>query len=730
MIRIEHLNKYYNKGMRNEYHVINDISYEFGDNGLYVFFGPSGCGKTTLLNVIGALDKFDSGTITYFDQTLNKYKASYADEFRNKNVGYIFQNYNLIDSKSVEDNIYAILDIIGLNDSDERKKRVKICLESVGMYKYRKRNVLALSGGQRQRVAIARALAKDPKVILADEPTGNLDSNNTFEIMNIIKSISKDRLVILVSHEKDLVDYYADRIIELKDGVIVNDYLNDNSGSIKRKDVRNIYLKDYKKEEVSSDNITLDVYKDKENANAHFDVVFRNGEIYIKTSSNQKIHYIDDSSEIKLLDKSEEDFNNERLEKESNFSFESFESKDIKGKGYIGLFKGIKNAFKETKYLKRSKFSRFILIIIGIIFAFMFSSFSNAISVDKKEYILTPDNVVEVVIKHKDEIKGLTVEKLYNDLKTNSNYKSMVSSRGFSGHTLSLSIQRFYQTASTGIDYQGRIYLTKNTNMSYKIESGRDIIANDEVVLSKWVADSILDDSNAIINGFSGYSDLLDMDATINILGEKKTVKIVGVSDSKNPAVYINEESYMEENTTYLFSSEGVYISCIDKEEMIEHIKNMGYSTVSDSIKGAGFRQFKENLRAKLGTVIALLVMITAIIIYLALMIRSSLFSKIKEVGILRSIGANKKDVLSMFTGEMFVFTTLTTFISYTVTYLIILYFSLNFSVSMFKIMNPTLLTYFIGLLIIYLTTELSSIIPVSILLSKTPIEIIKKYDI
>ena len=260
MIKIEHLNKYYNKGNRNEYHVINDISYEFGDSGLYVFFGPSGCGKTTLLNVIGALDKFDSGSITYFNQTLNKYKSGYADEFRNKNIGYIFQNYNLLDDMSVEKNIYAILDIIGLNDQTERKNRAKLCLESVGMYKYRKRNVTALSGGQRQRVAIARALAKDPKVILADEPTGNLDSNNTFEIMNIIKGISKDRLVILVSHEKDLVDFYADRIIELSDGKIIGDIENSNNTSIKRQDSRNIYLKDYEKEEANFKNVSLSLY--------------------------------------------------------------------------------------------------------------------------------------------------------------------------------------------------------------------------------------------------------------------------------------------------------------------------------------------------------------------------------------------------------------------------------------------------------------------------------------
>ena len=194
MIKITGLNKYYNKGTRNENHVINDFSYTFNDQGLYVLFGPSGSGKTTLLNVIGSLDNFDSGEIVFEDRTFNKYIPRKADDLRNEMIGFIFQNYNLIDSMSVSENIGIVLDMIGITDKDEQKKRIDDCLSAVGLYKHRKRSVLALSGGERQRVAIARALAKNPKVILADEPTGNLDSNNTFEVMNIIKRISQERL--------------------------------------------------------------------------------------------------------------------------------------------------------------------------------------------------------------------------------------------------------------------------------------------------------------------------------------------------------------------------------------------------------------------------------------------------------------------------------------------------------------------------------------------------------
>jgi ABC-type lipoprotein export system ATPase subunit len=224
MISLKNLNKYYNKGRSNQIHVINDTSIDFPKTGLVALTGPSGCGKTTLLNVIGGLDSFYSGEITFNDQTIKRYNPMQWDMLRNEKVGYIFQNYNLVLSKTVYENIELALNMAGLYNKEEVEERVNYVLESVGMYNYRKRNVRALSGGQQQRVAIARALAKDPDVVLADEPTGNLDANNTFEIMSIIKKISETRLVILVTHERVLFDFYSDIIIEISDGKVINYY--------------------------------------------------------------------------------------------------------------------------------------------------------------------------------------------------------------------------------------------------------------------------------------------------------------------------------------------------------------------------------------------------------------------------------------------------------------------------------------------------------------------------
>ena len=151
------------------------------------------------------------------------------DNIRVMNIGYIFQDYKLIDNLSVYDNIALALKMIGIKDKKEIKKRIDYVLETLNMYRYRNRLAGMLSGGERQRVGIARAIVKNPNIIIADEPTGNLDSKNSLEIMNIIKAISKDKLVILVTHEEELAKFYASRIIEIQDGKVMKDYINEHN---------------------------------------------------------------------------------------------------------------------------------------------------------------------------------------------------------------------------------------------------------------------------------------------------------------------------------------------------------------------------------------------------------------------------------------------------------------------------------------------------------------------
>ena len=277
MIRIVDLNKYYNRHKKNQIHVIDNTSLELPQSGLVALLGPSGCGKTTLLNAIGGLDKVNSGKIYINDKKITTFNTYKKDKIRNLQVGYIFQDYKLIDNKSVYENVSMVLKMIGIKDKDEIKKRVEYILERLGMYRYRYRPCGMLSGGERQRVGIARALVKNPDIILADEPTGNLDSKNTIEIMNIIKSISKDKLVILVTHEVELAKFYATRIIEISDGKVVKDYDNKNNGNLDYRIENKFYLKDFKYHEENKDNnINIDMYSDtKEKLNLV--IVFKNG---------------------------------------------------------------------------------------------------------------------------------------------------------------------------------------------------------------------------------------------------------------------------------------------------------------------------------------------------------------------------------------------------------------------------------------------------------------------
>ena len=229
MIKLEKDNKYFNKGKANQIHVIDNTSMILPDRGIVCLLGPSGCGKTPLLNAIGGLDKVDSGKIYIDDQLITRFSTSKIDKIRNAKIGYIFQNFNLLDDRTVFDNVAIALRMIGIKDQKTIQNRVNYCLEKVGIYQYRNKPANALSGGQRQRVAIARAIVKNPRIIIADEPTGNLDSANTLEIMNIIKTISRERLVILVTHERRIAEFYSDHVAEMKDGKVSKAYNNASS---------------------------------------------------------------------------------------------------------------------------------------------------------------------------------------------------------------------------------------------------------------------------------------------------------------------------------------------------------------------------------------------------------------------------------------------------------------------------------------------------------------------
>ena len=208
---------------------LDNVSLTLRDNEFVAILGPSGSGKTTLLNVIGGLDRYDSGDLVIDGVSTKEYKDKDWDSYRNHTVGFVFQNYNLIAHQSVLANVELALTISDVPAS-ERKARAKEALEKVGLGDQTHKKPNQLSGGQMQRVAIARALVNDPDIILADEPTGALDSKTSVQIMDLLKEVAEDRLVIMVTHNPDLANEYATRIINLKDGQIISDSMPVEAG--------------------------------------------------------------------------------------------------------------------------------------------------------------------------------------------------------------------------------------------------------------------------------------------------------------------------------------------------------------------------------------------------------------------------------------------------------------------------------------------------------------------
>ena len=232
MLQIKNINKKYVTGDLVQ-NALNGVSLNLRDNEFVAILGPSGSGKTTLLNVIGGLDRYDSGDLIINGISTKKYKDRDWDSYRNHTIGFVFQSYNLIPHQTVLSNVELALTISGVSKS-ERRQRAKEALEKVGLGQQMHKKPNQMSGGQMQRVAIARALVNDPDILLADEPTGALDSETSIQVMDLLKEVAKDRLVVMVTHNPQLAEEYANRIVKLKDGNIIDD---SNPYEINEKDI-------------------------------------------------------------------------------------------------------------------------------------------------------------------------------------------------------------------------------------------------------------------------------------------------------------------------------------------------------------------------------------------------------------------------------------------------------------------------------------------------------------
>ena len=571
MIRILGLNKYYNKGRRNQIHVINNTNLELPDKGLVALLGPSGCGKTTLLNAIGGLDKVNKGSIYINDKKITSKFSYKVDKIRNLNIGYIFQDYKLIDDMSVYDNVAMVLKMIGIKDKKEIKTRVEYILERVGMYRYRYRPCGMLSGGERQRVGIARALVKNPDIILADEPTGNLDSKNTIEIMNIIKAISRDKLVILVTHEVDIAKFYASRILEITDGTIVKDYINKHDDKTDYRIDNTLYLKDFKYSYKNSDNnINIDYYND-EDKKLNLVIAVKNGNIYIKSNDDSRIEVVDSSSSIEIVNDHYKKLDKSVYEKYS-FDFDKIINKDIKLK-YSSIFNLgsiIKHGFKKVfgySFVKKLLLGGFFLAALFVTYSV--SNIMGLLTVNDSEFIVTNKNYLKI------ERNKVKVEDYLN-------YEGMdgiiYMLPGDSKVGMKVSNQEYYQTKDSNIVINGSIASNEMIS-SEDIIYGRYPENDNEIVIDKMVYDKT---KGLEMIGYYEVERMINSKVFTN-----KEYTIVGIVDMGSPSIYASRNelyniiinSKVGYNYDYGFGVSNVAIS-----EELDNSSIYSYNSYSDKI--------------------------------------------------------------------------------------------------------------------------------------------------
>ena len=221
MLQLKNIVKNYSAG-DSTVAALRGVSVSFRDREFVAVLGPSGCGKTTLLNIIGGLDQYTSGDLLISGRSTKEFRDRDWDAYRNHSIGFVFQSYNLIPHQSVLQNVELALTLSGVSKA-ERRRRAAEALEKVGLGDQLHKRPNQMSGGQMQRVAIARALVNDPEILLADEPTGALDSETSVQIMDILKEISHEKLIIMVTHNPELAERYASRTVRLLDGQIISD---------------------------------------------------------------------------------------------------------------------------------------------------------------------------------------------------------------------------------------------------------------------------------------------------------------------------------------------------------------------------------------------------------------------------------------------------------------------------------------------------------------------------
>lgn len=802
MIRVKGLHKYFFRFKKNEIHVLNDMTIDFPDTGLVVLLGPSGSGKTTLLNVIGGLDNVQQGSIEFDNQVIHGYSSSTWDKLRNESIGYIFQNYNLLPQLSVYDNIGLVLKMMGISEPEIVENRVNYILNSVNMYAFRKKKSTQLSGGQQQRVAIARALVKNPRVIIADEPTGNLDSKNTLDIMNIIKEISKQKLVVLVTHEKDIAKIYGDRILEIKDGVVIDDYVNEALHDHNVSDDNIIYLKDLDNlSELNDNHVSVGLFNDSKQIvePVQIRLIVKNKTLYVDVNSQfNKVKLVDSSSNLIIKNESYVKKNREEMF-ETSFKLDALDNKNVHRnfKTIVSLKQIFMLALQKIIYSsRRGKIMLFSFIMAGAVIAVAMSLAAATIIPDlsSRRY---EDNYVVVT---ETPINKMTYQELLGYVGNDDAF--YVNTLG------NISIEVIDPAHEEDSLLSFSQYIDIDDHATGRIVEGRRPLQDDEIIISNTLADKIISSTGSEYGIWSYKHLLVERFRT----GEQE-IKIVGIIDSEISIIYVTRNFsnlitpqtvglapsisttfvgrlYLDEvdltygilpvNNQVLISSalydalssdpldnswpktldhlnepvSGIFTST-DKIVIASNVTMEQYRFAYDTsyyLYSSNTDQLVANLTADNITAKDEIVQITeyfnnamlelritvsivaAVVVGFAMLgfyfvMHSSMISRIYEISVYRALGMKKSELFTSFLVEILIISTITSLIGF-----VIASYAINLAsqtlLGQFRIFLVTPLTILAGVVVLYGINVLGGMIPIMLLLRKTPAQILSQYDI
>jgi putative ABC transport system permease protein len=536
MIKINKLDKYFNKGKSNEIHVINNTCLEFGNTGLVCILGESGSGKTTLLNTIGGLDTFQKGSITIDDKKITRYSSKEVEKLRNSRFGYIFQDQYLLQDYTVAYNIRLALNMFDISE-EEKESRIDYVLQAVDMKKYKKRLVSQLSGGQQQRIAIARALVKTPDIIFADEPTGNLDEVNTMRVMSIIKKISKECLVILVTHEKRIAEFFADRIIYIQDGKVVTDHHHNSKHTYKYSEDTNLYLKEFNKETYRNNNISINLYHDGENNEILLNMVSSNGKLYIQTPREAEVVFLTSGDEMQMVDDVKPEIGLEQIE-EFEYSLSKLEKEKRSKLSFREIYK---LAQENVRMLgKKQIFMIVSFLITSILLVMAVADYMTLSAIDKKAIVTEDSHYINVMARRNSSASNEEYFEGFNEIYQSISKSNIAEDIYIDLNTkLSFTYEGFAQIKKLDYSMLDFSYVTLEHLKKEDLILGRMPEHRNEIVIDRWLID-VFEDSNSVLKKLMpDMEDFLDLKLRSDIMGQ--TLTIVGICDVEEPTVFIDK---------------------------------------------------------------------------------------------------------------------------------------------------------------------------------------------